>query len=186
MIRTHGNVLSIGYTVFVLSILISNQDKQQKQGLIVGSLSALGYLPRRCPIISYREVEHLLSGISRLKQHLHRGYRLLFPVPSDRRFASNRRPITVLRCCSNAYATGFQILLRIRSFSADERPIITKGILSKGTELTSLHLINFQSLVLLTVLPLFGLFSHVIEAIAYGFFDSGESAIETGSVFIIF
>lgn len=33
---------------------------------------------------------------------------------------------------------------------------------------------------LISILPLFGLFSQVINDIAYGFFESGESIIEIG------
>lgn len=37
-----------------------------------------------------------------------------------------------------------------------------------------------KSLVVLTVLPLFGLFYHVVDIIAEQFFDNGEAAIESG------
>lgn len=37
-----------------------------------------------------------------------------------------------------------------------------------------------KSLVVLTVLPLFGLFYHVVDTIAAQFFDNGEAAIESG------
>lgn len=38
----------------------------------------------------------------------------------------------------------------------------------------------FQSLVLITILPFFNLFSIVIERIALQFFENGEPAIEAG------
>lgn len=40
---------------------------------------------------------------------------------------------------------------------------------------------HLQSLVLLTVLPFFDLFSLAVGVIAQGFFDSGEPAIEAGN-----
>lgn len=43
--------------------------------------------------------------------------------------------------------------------------------------------VHLQSLVLLTLLPLFDLFSVVVGTIAYGFFESGEPAIEAGNCF---